>query len=378
MPAGRSRKDTAPPPAAPAVQRPGPPPPALDPGRTIRIGTRLTLLSPLAHGGEGTGTNRQVLNRRKFIQPDGVVEEVPVLSGNAVRGQLRDLSNLVLLEMLGNPPLSPSCVHFLFSGGGLKKGADTGTIRVDQARRLRSLLPTVSLFGGGVGNMIMEGKMVVGEALPLCEETRFCLPPEALGGRAAPLASIYEHLEEIGMSRRDDLKRESVRRAARIGEPAAALPPPEADSAPAPTGERPPEDVFAGADVAEEPKAQMRFYVETVAAGTAFWQETTLRDVTDVEYAAFVAGLLALHAAPYLGGKSASGFGRVRIEHPVWAEVVPPARRVAGLFAAPLARPDLAPTYEFRQDSLPDWARRYQEFIQERAPEISAALGEIQ
>ena len=61
----------------------------------------MTALSSISHnGGQSFGINSK-LRREGFVQPDGSVEDVPVLSGNGLRGLLRDRGMLHMCRALG-------------------------------------------------------------------------------------------------------------------------------------------------------------------------------------------------------------------------------------------------------------------------------------
>ena len=61
-------------------------------------------------------------------------------------------------------------------------------------------------------------------------------------------------------------------------------------------------------------KQQMMYFVETLAAGTSFAWSVILQDVTDAELEAFVVTLAEFSKAPYIGGKSAVGLGKIAID----------------------------------------------------------------
>src|SRR5690606_14632725 len=92
----------------------------------------VTAKSSISHnGGESLGIETK-LRREKLVQPDGSVEEVPVLSGNGMRGLLRDRGMLHMCRSLGyGEPgedgvpsgLTLSAFYFLFSGGSLTSTA---------------------------------------------------------------------------------------------------------------------------------------------------------------------------------------------------------------------------------------------------------------
>ena len=137
---------------------------------TIEFTGIVTALSSISHGGgQSFGINSK-LRREKFVQLDGSVEEVPVISGNAIRGQLRDLGMRHMCRVLGygeateddGRPLGLSlpAFYFLFSGGALTKQKGRG-LDIDRARTLRELIPLVGIFGGAMGNQIMPGKLKI-------------------------------------------------------------------------------------------------------------------------------------------------------------------------------------------------------------------------
>ena len=154
--------------------------------KTYFLKGTVTALSSISHnGGESFGID-SLLRREKFVQPDGSVEEVPVISGNGVRGSLRDRGMLHMCRLLGYGTdeqvgrirgLTIGAFHFLFSGGSLS--ADGGkTINIERARELRGLIPLVSIFGGAMGNQIMPGKLDMGKMIPICAETAHLLPEQ--------------------------------------------------------------------------------------------------------------------------------------------------------------------------------------------------------
>ncbi|MES2222093.1 MAG: hypothetical protein V4587_14145, partial [Acidobacteriota bacterium] len=102
----------------------------------------MTAVSSISHnGGQSFGISSK-FRREKFVQPDRTVEEVPVLSGNGLRGMLRDRGMAHMCRALGygedGQGLSLPAFHFLFSGGAL---TDIGgkTINIAEARRMRQL-----------------------------------------------------------------------------------------------------------------------------------------------------------------------------------------------------------------------------------------------
>jgi hypothetical protein len=67
----------------------------------------------------------------------------------------------------------------------------------------------------------------------------------------------------------------------------------------------------------------MRYFVETLAAGTQFYWELSLDDVTDLEFEAFAVTLAQFAKRPYIGGKSGTGHGKVSLKFKDWLEINP-------------------------------------------------------
>lgn len=279
----------------------------------------MTAQTSISHIGNAYGVNAR-LRREKVIQPDGSVEEVPVISGNSIRGILRDRGMLHMLRTLGYgvdettgqvQGLSLAAFYFLFSGGALTKDAGRG-IDVDEARRWRNAIPLVALFGGAMGNQIMPGKVKVGKAIPICQETIHLIPERFVTGKEQ---SVWDMCQEEAYTRRDDEKNEHLRQlispeVRMLLEAGAAQ-----KRAKAGTDE----------DVAGETgqHQQMRYYVETLAAGTRLFWDMTLDDATDLEFDALCVTLAEFSRFPFIGGKSGVGHGKVAIHFDKWIEIDP-------------------------------------------------------
>lgn len=262
---------------------------------SLRFSGVVTALSPISHlGSQRTGTVT-TLNRQKFIQPDGSVEDVPIISGNSFRGQLRDSGMRFMLEAIGLRVDLP-VFHLLFSGGILTR-ADTSTInvRTGDYRRLRELVPLLSVFGGAVAGQIMAGKLDVGQFLPICAETAHLLPDGALPAEGT-MPSVYDYLGIVEFTRTDDSKQETYRHL--MAPTVVALL--EGESVPGEDGPA---------------TQQMRYGTEVFGSGTRFWHEMALRNVTNLEREAFFSALQVFSERPVLGGKGAIGLGRVRFAY---------------------------------------------------------------
>ncbi len=278
--------------------------------KTYVFETTMTALSSISHnGGQSFGINSK-LRREKYVQPDGSVEEIPVISGNSLRGMLRDRGMLHMCRALGYGVddengmvrgLTLPAFTFLFSGGGLS--SDGGkALDLERARALRQLIPLAGIFGGGIGNMLLPGKLDMGKAIPCCAETSHLLPE-----RFRRSANIWDYLQEEMYTRKDDSKNEHLNQAidgavlkrieAARADKAAKMNEPQED-----TGSH----------------QQMMYYVETFAAGTPFYWKIVLKDVTDLEFEAFLTAMSEFSKHPYIGGKANVGMGEVSIACGNW------------------------------------------------------------
>jgi CRISPR type IV-associated protein Csf2 len=294
---------------------------------------KITALSSISHGGgESFGIN-QKLRREKFVQPDGSVRDVPVISGNSIRGLLRDKGMMHMCGALGYGTndatgevsgLPLPAFYFLFSGGSLSGGSKS--VNIEEARRMRELIPLSSVFGGALGGQIMNGKLKVNKAIPICRETMHLLP-EAY--RPANPAGIYDYLQEEMYTRKDDEKSEKLRGIIDQGQRKLIEIAREAKELKRGTKD----------DVATETgqSQQMMYYVETFAPGTQFHWRLTLEDVTPLEFDALVTTLMVFSRSPYIGGKSAIGLGEIAVKFDRWMEIDSRAHVVSKEFEIGLA-----------------------------------------
>jgi CRISPR type IV-associated protein Csf2 len=313
----------------------------------------MTALSSIAHsGGQSFGINTK-LRREKFVQPDGNVEEIPVISGNGLRGMLRDRGMLHMCRLLGYgvndlngtvQGLTLPAFHFLFSGGTLT-GDGNRALDIELARRLRTLIPLVGVFGGAVGNQILPGRLKMGKAIPICAETAHLLPERYTAGG---ISSIWDYLQEEMYTRKDDEKNEFLRQ---LMSPQTL----QLMDAKRAAGKARNEAGDADPDVGAH--QQMMYYVETFAAGTHFYWELILDDPTEIEFEALVAALVEWSKLPYVGGKSNVGLGKVAITFDKWLKIEP--------------RLNLAETG--REIGLP-MGNKYLAHLREQGPAIRAEL----
>jgi hypothetical protein len=261
--------------------------------KVIRMDAVVTALSSISHIGEVRGINAE-FHREKIMLPDGNTERIPTLTGNSIRGQLRDAGARHMLRELGyggdGSALPLSAFYFLFSGGALSKSG-AGNLNVEQARDLADTMPFVALFGGAAGNHIMPGRLKIGKFIPIADETIHLIPSQL---HPESTVSVYDYMQTEPYTRKDDAKDDRLREYLML---------------PGKQG-----DMFAVVPADDNAPQQMRYWVETICAGVRFYWHITLENVTDLEADAFIAALSEWGKNPTLGGKGSVGHGRVAVD----------------------------------------------------------------
>jgi len=261
----------------------------------VRLEGTFTLRSPLSHIGESISASSYLVEE-SILQPNGEAEKVFAYSGNAWRGQLRDLMAAYMLDKLGRPELTLETFHLLFSGGRIG-GAQS--VDLEQARRMRGAIPMIALLGGGTGNQILQGKLRVGTCYPLCRESIPVLPmnyfEEACKVSYADCTMMKEY------SRRDDSKIDDISK---------YLPAPErvllASDKPAKTRKE-------ESGVAD----QMRIRSELVIPGVKLRTWIAGQDLSDVQLGCLVSGIHRFSSFPSIGGQVSRGHGLVDLNYDI-------------------------------------------------------------
>lgn len=277
----------------------------------VMEGTVKALTSIAHNGGESLGITSK-FRREKWITSSGAVEEIPIVSGNAVRGILRDRGMMQMCRQIGYgvsesgevKGLSLAAFYFLFSGGTLS--ASGSGLNIELARNIQRLIPLSAVFGGAVGGQIMPGKLNCGKLIPICAETSHLLPERF---RPANPISFWELLQEEMYVRKDDEKNENLR---------GMLESVQKKQLSAKAG------LFGDTSMVSEKSdkpQQMMYYVETLCAGTEFFWKLELKDVTDIEFEAFLSALVAFSQSPRIGGKHNVGLGEIAVKFDSWMEI---------------------------------------------------------
>lgn len=243
--------------------------------------------------------------------------EVFIYSGNAWWGALRDCGMAYFLERLGGNKnlvgemsegatiqLDWPIFRLLFSGGMLEE--KHRTLDIEYARKLKKLIPLLSVFGGAMGNQIMSGKRRGGRGILICRETKHMIPEKYHTHNINN--SFYEMIDVVEYSTMDDSKREHLRKYLRREEEEVAEAPALIDSG----GDDVDVPVEASANSYER-ATQMRYAIEEIAAGAELYMKFELRHVTPIELGAFCSCLAEFSKSPRLGGNLSKDNGLVEL-----------------------------------------------------------------
>lgn len=251
---------------------------------TMRFKGNITALSPIHHGGsEDYGTTKLILTLPNvIINPltgEQEIDSIPAIHGNAIRGYLRRLILDDYLTLLDYELNSKKVYHFLFTGGILEAldPKDKGAINLSRKKEIRELIPPISLLGSALGNQMIQGKLKVGIADIVCAETKHYITDYTDYDFSA-----YNLKSSDFGTRLDDLKEEREE---------------------------------------DEQAHQMKYEFETLIRGTKFTHEFILEDCNDVEKSCFARIFKLWNERPYLGGKSGTGYGKVRLDYPTLQEL---------------------------------------------------------
>lgn len=321
-----------------------------------RLTGTFTLLSPLSHIGESISATSYLV-QEPIIQADGSVEEVFVYSGNAWRGQLRDLAASYMLDHLGAPQLPLEAFHLLFAGGRI--GGEQ-SVNIDQARRYRRAIPMVAVWGGGIGNQILPGKLRVRNSYPLVAEALPVLPAQH---RERASRTPYSAVTfEKSFSRMDDAK-DDRHEGRLIAAPAA----------PAQIGMLGGEGPASKREPKGPPPEQMRMTVELVAPGTVLATGMDLLDVSEIELGCVVSALHRFARSPHIGGQANRGHGEVELEYDI---VDLDAGTVEHFVEVVGGRALLSRPAEAAKQAYDDYVEGlYRAYLEERGSEVTALLG---
>lgn len=240
-----------------------------------KINLEIKLMSPLMHfGDEPSGTMQTARKTKYFI--NGEYTDVPTFSGNALRGILRTLVMQDFFERIGYGinSVSQNLFYTFLNGGSLKSG---GVEDLTLKKLIVGNCPALVLLGSAYGNMMTEGKLKCGILRPVCEEMNEY-------NRKQSNVSLYAGiLQDVFQTRLDRLKYNT--------------------------------ETVANAEDVDKETVQMKYEAETLSPGTVLETELSLEFASDLEVSCACHMLELLKAYGHIGGKSASGYGKIELTY---------------------------------------------------------------
>jgi len=332
--------------------------------RSLRCNMVFTMLSALHHG-QGVDGNVALFRTGRFLVR-GEVQDLPYISGNALKHVLvRDpgVRHMLRVLELKDGSLSKGAIHLLFSGGSLSvKGS---AVSLSQYREICELVPILAICGGAVGNYMIESRISVGDARPVCDEHGDRIPVAELidAGMIDPedVERPIGHLLDVQMgTRHDPLRAPTVRRYLTGGEQRQL----ELDKSAALAVRE------EGGHADKGDSQQMLYERQVLAAGTRLHSRLYTRDLTEMEEAALWSAVGEWLRRPFLGANSSVGNGEARLRILPSEPVSVPGTVWEGT-TAPVA------VGEPEHCQMHTWMSRYDEQLLERKADILAALGKI-
>ena len=156
-----------------------------------------TLTRDFHHGADVKSGNVSLFRRHETQDAlTGKRHQVPFVSGNAIRGQWRDLAMGRWLQLLGlkASDIPPIRAHSLLAGGSIDQGADGSPVNNVVRREARDKCPPWDLLGGNTDQQIMSGRLRVGDAVLVCRENAWLVRDVVAPGKE--LREFAESLPE--------------------------------------------------------------------------------------------------------------------------------------------------------------------------------------
>jgi hypothetical protein len=166
---------------------------------TVRVEFILRAVEPIVHQRETIG-NQGVPMTRGLRMADGSYEDVPIVTADTMRHGMRTAVVLAYLDAAGllGETQTEEALRLLFNGGNIT-GSAGGSVRMADYWKLCDIMPHLGLFGGNAQNRSVPGRLQVGDALIVCEETLPALPEhvrEWVRDNAGTVGSYRSALEE--------------------------------------------------------------------------------------------------------------------------------------------------------------------------------------
>jgi len=232
--------------------------------------------TPISHGSdEDFGMEQRLRTIEMTVRENGDLyhEDVPVISGNSLRGQLRDLLAEDFLNRLSEDDdqleVGDTLSNAFWAGGSLERTAGPGKLNRRMLRGIREHVPPLSLLGTAISDQMVEGRLNMGMLTPIATET------ESYTGRESE-HSVFEFVDETFYTRMDDR---------------------------------------LGGRQGDEDTQQMKYTVQILTPGTRFDHWMALEGASEVECACLGHAMDLFAASPHVGGQKAVGHGEVDFEY---------------------------------------------------------------
>lgn len=223
-------------------------------------------------GDQKTGAQSLLPYKKIWFDDDEV--EVPYISANSIRGKLRRKVMRSFCNSLGYTFEEPHVWHSFFGGGQLKSGSHQA-FDAGLRRRIMELIPAISLWGMSYGNQAIQGKLIVCDMDVLCSEMKEYIIP---AHKEYCKDSFHRFTSSLFFTRKDDNNDGSIK-------------------------------------TEDEQAIQMKVEIQVLIPGTRFSHTFMIRDhPTDIEISCLHHALKIWNEMPFVGGKSATGYGQLQIE----------------------------------------------------------------
>jgi len=254
---------------------------------------------PIIHTDETIGNISKLKQMRVIYK--GKPVSVPALSGNSFRGQLRDIFADELCSSLSNHGkqrlmFKNENYAILYSGGALSEKSKAAELINKFAEHLAS----IRLMGSAFGTVMLPSKLAMTHIVPCAAETQeilqgMCGTPfeEGIVPPVCEWPSARDLIFNDGpLTRKDDSKDFTRQRFVEL----------ESQS-------------DASNDTESQTSQQMIYHVECIPAGTWLLQQLYSKFPLDqLELGCLFDGLNTFLRQPALGGRSAAGYGQVRLQ----------------------------------------------------------------
>lgn len=232
--------------------------------------------TPISHGSdEDFGMEQRLRTIEMAVRENGDLyhEDIPVISGNSLRGQLRDILAEDFLDRISDDdePLEvgDSLSNAFWAGGSLERTPGPGKLNRRLLRGIREHVPPLSLLGTAISDQMVEGRLNMGMLTPIATET------ESYTGRES-VHSVFEFVDETFYTRMDDR---------------------------------------LGGRQGDEDTQQMKYTVQILTPGTRFDHWMALEGASEVERSCLGHAMDLFAASPHVGGQKAVGHGEVDFEY---------------------------------------------------------------